>query len=74
MAGEKEYLTNYVESRSGNVTFGNGVMNKVVGYGILNIEEMPKLKKVIHVEKMKANLISVSRLCDDDLDIYFDKR
>lgn len=35
---------------------------------------MPKLKKVIHVKLMKANLISVSQLCDDDVDVCFDKR
>lgn len=45
-----------------------------MGYITLNVEGMPKLKRVIHVEGMKANLISVSQLYDGELDVHFDTR
>lgn len=53
------------ESRLGTVTLEGGIKNKVVGYGTLNVEGMPRLKIVIHVEGVKANMVSVSQLCDD---------
>lgn len=74
VTGNEEYITDYVESRRGIVTFGDGVKKKVVGMGTLNVEGMPKLKNVLHIEGMKANLISISQLCDEDLLVYFDKR
>lgn len=61
-------LSDYVQSRRGNVTFGDEMKNKVVIIGTLNVEGMPKLKNVLHVEGMKANLITVSELCDEDFD------
>lgn len=42
-------------------------------YGRLNTKGITKQKKVIHVEDMKAKLISVSQLYDDDFDVHFDK-
>ena len=32
---------------------------------------MPKLKDVLFVEELKANLISISQLCDDGLFVNF---
>lgn len=74
MTGNKEYLTDCIKSRRGSVTFRDGAKNKVIGMGILNIEGMPKLKNLLHIEGMKANLISISELCDENLLVYYDKR
>lgn len=38
MPGKRGYLTDYVESFYGSVTFGDGAKNKVVGFGTLNVE------------------------------------
>lgn len=46
MTENKEYLTDYVEIQRSSVTFADGVKNKVVSMGTLNLEEMPKLKKL----------------------------
>lgn len=35
---------------------------------------MLELKNVLHIEGIKANLLSISHLCDEDLMVYFDKR
>lgn len=74
MTGNKKYLSDYIESRKGSVNFGEREKNKVVGIGIVNVEGMPKLKNVLHIERMKTNLINISQLCDKDLLVFFDKR
>lgn len=37
------------------------------------MEGISKLKNVVHMEGMKANLISISQLCYDDLLVHFDE-
>lgn len=66
MNGKKEYLTDYVESFSESITFGDVVKDKVVNYETMNVKSMPRLMNVLHVEGMKANSISITQLCDDD--------
>ncbi|XP_073120987.1 uncharacterized protein [Henckelia pumila] len=74
MTGLKKYLSDYVEQDKGKVTYGGGANGKIVGQGTLNIEGLPKLHNVLHVEGLNANLISISQLCDDDLYVKFDKK
>lgn len=62
MTGNKEYPSDYFESRKGSVNFGDGEKNKVVGIGIVNVEGIPKLKNVLHIERMKTNLINMSAM------------
>ena len=51
--------------------FRNGVKGKVHGPGLLDVPGMPKLEDVLLVEGLKANLISISELCDQDLFVKF---
>lgn len=51
MTGKKEYLTDYVVSYIGSVTFVDGVTNEVVGFRILNEVVMSKLRNMLHVCK-----------------------
>ena len=71
MISDESILVNYMSVSNGLVTFGDGVQCKVMGKGTLNIDELPKLKKVMHVEGPKANLISISQICDLDLNVHF---
>ncbi|XP_073277629.1 uncharacterized protein [Primulina huaijiensis] len=73
MTGSREHLTDYVEQRCGRVTYGGGAKGKIVGKGTLNVEGLPKLHNVLHVEGLNSNLISISQLCDDNLLVKFDK-
>ena len=41
--------------------------------GTLNVERLPRLKSVLHVEGLKANLINISQLCDQNLLVKFTK-
>ncbi|XP_075504392.1 uncharacterized protein LOC142541819 [Primulina tabacum] len=73
MIGSREYLIDYVEQKYGRVTYGGGAKRKIVGKGTLNIEGLPKLHNVLHVEGLNSNLISISQLCDDNLHVKFNK-
>ena len=71
MIGDKSILVNYKSVFDGLVTFRDGVQGKVLGKGTLSIDGFPKLKKVMHVEGLKANLINISQICDLDLNVHF---
>ncbi|XP_073276448.1 uncharacterized protein [Primulina huaijiensis] len=73
MTGSREYLMDYVEQKCGRVTYGGGAKGKIIGKRILNVEGLPKLHNVLHVEELNSNLISISQLCDDNLLVKFDK-
>ncbi|XP_073291044.1 uncharacterized protein [Primulina huaijiensis] len=78
MTGSREHLTDYVEQRCGRVTYGRvtyggGAKGRIVGKGTLNVEGLPKLHNVLHVEGLNLNLISISQLCDDNLLVKFDE-
>ncbi|XP_075515558.1 uncharacterized protein LOC142550205 [Primulina tabacum] len=73
MTGSREYLINYVEQKCGRVTYGRGAKGKIVGKGTLNVEGLPKLHNVLHVEGLNSNLIRISQLCDDNLHVKFNK-
>ena len=47
--------------------------NDVLGKGTLLADGLPKLKNVLHVEEHKANLKSISQLCDQKLNVEFTK-
>ena len=53
------------------VAFGDSVQDKVLGNGTLNIDGFPKFKKFMHIEGLKANLISISQICDLGLNVHF---
>ncbi|XP_073277717.1 uncharacterized protein [Primulina huaijiensis] len=73
MTGSREHLTDYVEQRCGRVTYGGGAKGRIVGKGTLNVEGLPKLHNVLHVEGLNSNLISISQLFDDNLLVKFGK-
>ncbi|XP_073019860.1 uncharacterized protein [Primulina eburnea] len=73
MTGSRKYLIDYVEQKCGRVTYGGGAKGKIVGKRTLNVEGLPKLHNVLHVEGLNSNLISISQLCDDNFLVKFDK-
>ncbi|XP_073287691.1 uncharacterized protein [Primulina huaijiensis] len=73
MTGSKDHLVDYVELRNGHVTYGGGAKGRIAGKGTLNVDGLPNLHNVLHVEGLNSNLISISQLCDDGLHVKFDK-
>ncbi|XP_057811657.1 uncharacterized protein LOC131025894 [Salvia miltiorrhiza] len=57
----------------GKVTFGGGAKGTILGKGVLNVTDFSKLKDMYLVEGLKANLISISQLCDAGMTVEFDK-
>jgi hypothetical protein len=55
------------------VTFGDDKKGKVIGTGIIKVNDYFTLNDVAHVDKLKYNLLSVSQLVDADLDVLFRK-
>ena len=73
MTGENKFLKDVLTCTEGHVTFGDGIKGRVLGKGVLDVEGFPRLKNVLLVEGLKANLISISQLCDQDLHVKFSK-
>lgn len=73
MTGNKEYLSNIVYFKENKVTFGDGSKARIIGKGVLSTDYMPEMKNVLLVKGLKANLISISELCDEELHVEFNK-
>ncbi|XP_073019283.1 uncharacterized protein [Primulina eburnea] len=73
MTGCKDHLIDYVELRSGHVTYGGGAKGRIAGKGTLNVDGLPNLHNVLYVEGLNSDLMSISQLCDDGLHVKFDK-
>ena len=71
MTGNKDILVDYKPLSEGLVTFDDGVTMRVLGRGILKVENFPRFKSVLHVDGLKANLISISQICDLNLKVNF---
>jgi hypothetical protein len=55
------------------VTFGDDKKGKVLGMGIIKVNDYFTLDDVTLADKLKYNLLSVSQLVDADLDVLFRK-
>ncbi|XP_019163199.1 PREDICTED: uncharacterized protein LOC109159553 [Ipomoea nil] len=72
MTGNAKFLSD-INTSNGEVTFGDGVKGQVTGVGTLNVAGLPKLKKVLLVNGLHANLICISQLCDQNSNVSFTK-
>ena len=64
MTGDEKFLINLKESKTQSITFGDGVKGRFVGNGTRNMKGLPQLENVLLVDGLKANLMSISQLCD----------
>ncbi|KAG7544170.1 Zinc finger CCHC-type [Arabidopsis thaliana x Arabidopsis arenosa] len=71
MTGDSSVLSTFTEEASGKVTFGDGGKGRIRGKGNIEYDDQPSLINVYYVEGLKANLISISQLCDDSLKVIF---
>lgn len=73
MTGSQENLEEIKKLRGGNVTFGDGRKGIIQGKGKTCSDQLPKLDNVYLVQGLKANLISISQLCDEGMSVLFTK-
>ena len=63
------------KKKGGNVAFGDESSTKILGKGIVKLgSENVKAGKVLLVEDLKHNLLSVSKMCDQGYTLTFDYR
>jgi hypothetical protein len=55
------------------VTFGDDKKGKVLGIGVIKVNDCFILNDVALVDRSRYNLLSVSQLCDADLSVLFRK-
>ena len=58
----------------GLVTFSDGVTARILSRGTLNIDRFPRFKNMLHVYRLKANLISISQIWDLNLNVNFNHK
>ncbi|XP_010418396.1 PREDICTED: uncharacterized protein LOC104703986 [Camelina sativa] len=74
MKGALDNLSHVEDVAAGRVTFGDGAKGKIRGKGTTSGDIQPELIDVFLVDGLKANMISVSQLCDEGLDVTFTRK
>ena len=70
ITGTLELLSSYVNKEGSSVTFGGNQKGKIKGYGMIVKGEIT-VNQMYYVDGLKHNLISVSQLCDNGMDVMF---
>ena len=73
MIGKIAFLKGYQPILEGHISFGDSVKRRVLGNRTLDVDGLPRLKNVLHVEGLKAYLIIISQLCYQNLVVKFMK-
>ena len=71
MIGDKYSLTSFENYDGEVITFGDGSLAWVKCKGSIVITGCPKLDGVLYVEGLKADLLSISQMCDKDHKVNF---
>ena len=56
------------------MTFGNGSHAQVLGKGTVEIPRLPLLKDVLYIKGLKANLLRITQIYDEDFLVHFSKK
>ena len=73
MTGNKALFKTLFEGKIGIVTFGDGSKSVTHGIGTIDILGLPMFEDVWYVDELKANLLSISQICDNGLNVWFTK-
>jgi hypothetical protein len=72
MTGNKKLFSSLIRlSHKEYVTFGDDKKGKVLGTGVIEVNDCFTLNDVALVDRLRYNLLSVSQLCDADLSVLF---
>ena len=74
MTGDKSLFKSLKEKVGDYVTFSDGSHAQVLGKGTVEIPGLPLLKDVLYIKGLKANLLSISQICDKDFLVQFSKK
>jgi len=73
MTGVDKFLEDVRPYVSSYVTFGDGAKRKILGIGNLINNGLPRLDNVLLVKGLTANLINISQLCAQGMEVNFSK-
>jgi hypothetical protein len=74
MTGNKKWLSSLIPlSHKENVTFGDDKKGKVLGTGVIKLNDCFTLNDIALVDRLRYNLLSVSQLVDANLSVFFHK-
>ena len=73
MTGNKSLFKSLKEKEDGYVTFGVGSHSQVLRKGTIDIPGRPLLTDVLYIKGLKANLLSINQICDEDFLVQFSK-
>jgi hypothetical protein len=71
MTGNKKWFSRPTPlSHKEYVTFGDDKKGKVLGTGVIKVNDCFTLNEVTLVDRLRYNMLSVSQLCDADLSAF----
>ena len=73
MTRNKALFKTLFEGKIVIVTFGDGSKSVIRGIGTVDIPGLPVFEDVWYVDGLKANLLSISQICDNGLNVLFTK-
>jgi hypothetical protein len=74
MTGNKKLFSSLTPlSHKEYVTFGDDKKGKMLGTGVIKVNDCFTLNDVALVDRLRYNLLSISQLCDADLSVLFRK-
>ena len=73
MIGNKALFKTLFEGKIGIVMFGDGSKSMIRGIGTVDIPGLPIFEDVWYIDRLKANLLSISQICDTGLNVLFTK-
>ena len=73
MTGDRAKFTTLTPRESGYVTIGDNSKRKILGVGSVGMTPNLSIENVLLVDGLKFNLLSISKLCDKDYKVEFEK-
>ena len=73
MTGNKALFKTLFEGKIGTVMFKDGSKSMIRGIGTVDIPGLPIFEDVWYVDGLNANLLSISQICDNGLNVLFTK-
>ena len=73
MRGDKALFKSLKEKVGDYLTFGDGSHAQALGKGTIEISGLPLLKDFLYIKGLKANLLRITQICDEDFLVQFSK-
>ena len=73
MTGNKALFKILFEGKIRTIAFEDGSKSVIRGIGTVDIPGLPVFEDVCYVDGLKANLLSISQICDNGLNVLFTK-